>query len=73
MTVYQSPAMEAWIRERFNAAGKKLDMGKSCIRFKKLEDLPLDAMGEAIAKVSVADYIISYEDALKLTKSRKKE
>ena len=70
MTVYQSPGMEAWVRERFQAAGKRLDMGKSCIRFKKLEDLPLDTIGEAIAKVSLADYVMAYEDALKLTKSR---
>ena len=45
----------------FAAAGKKLDMGKACVRFKKLDDLPLDLIGEAIARTSVAEYIASYE------------
>jgi hypothetical protein len=71
MSMYQSP-LESWLRERFQARGKKLDMGKCCIRFRKLEDLPLDVLGEAIARVSVADYIMYYEDGLKAAKSRKK-
>lgn len=41
----------------YTATGKKLDMGKSCIRFKKLEDLALDVVGEYVAKVSVSDLI----------------
>ncbi len=70
MTLYMNPAMERWIREEFEARGQKLDMGKSCIRFRKLEDLPLDVIGQAVAKVPVADYIMLYEDARKLVKSR---
>jgi Domain of unknown function (DU1801) len=70
MTVYQNPVMEQWMREQFQAAGKKLDMGKCCIRFKKLEDVPLEVVGEAIGRVSVADYIMQYEDSRKLIKSR---
>jgi hypothetical protein len=46
-------------------------MGKCCIRFKKLEDLPLDTVGELIARFPVADYIMYYEDAVKLSKSRR--
>jgi hypothetical protein len=73
MALYMNADSERWIREQFQARGKKLDMGKSCIRFKKLEDLPLDVIGEAIAKVPVADYIMFYEDAWKLALSRKKK
>ena len=73
MTVYMMPDLEQWLREQFVARDKKLDMGKSCIRFKKLEDLPLDVVGEAIAKVPVADYLMRYEDSLKLAKARKKK
>ena len=40
-----------WLREAWAKTGKKLDMGKACIRFKKLEDLPLDLIGEAIRRV----------------------
>ncbi|HEY1074586.1 MAG TPA: DUF1801 domain-containing protein [Patescibacteria group bacterium] len=61
MSVYGSPNIEAWFREAFAKAGKKLDMGKSCVRFKKLEDLPLDIIGQTIARVSVENYIAHYE------------
>lgn len=55
---------EAWFRERWARSGKKLDMGKSCVRFKKLDDVALDALSEAIARVSVAEHIARYEAAL---------
>ena len=43
------------------AAGKKLDAGKSCIRFKKIEDLPLDLIAQQVGKYSVEGYIKLYE------------
>jgi hypothetical protein len=58
----------AWFRERFADAGKKLDMGKSCVRFRKLDDLPLDVIGDAVARVSVEDYIEHYERSRDLRK-----
>jgi hypothetical protein len=45
--------------------GKKLDMGKSCIRFKKLNDLALDVIGEAIRRVPARKFIAHYESAIK--------
>jgi hypothetical protein len=51
----------SWFRERWTATGKKLDMGKSCVRFKRLEDVPLDVVGEAIARNSVDEFIAQYE------------
>jgi hypothetical protein len=45
----------------FAAAGKKLDMGKSCIRFKRAEDLAEDALAEAIASVPLQSFIAEYE------------
>ncbi|MFO0875135.1 MAG: DUF1801 domain-containing protein [Phycisphaerales bacterium] len=53
-----------WFREAWARTGKKLDMGKACIRFKKLEDLPLEVIGEAIRRVSAKKYIEQYEKAL---------
>ncbi len=53
--------VEARLREGFTAAGKKLDMGKSCVRFKSPDDLPLDVVGEIIASVSVERWIEIYE------------
>ena len=58
---YQNPAMEKKLREGFARAGKKLDMGKACIRFKRLEDLPLEVIGEAVASTPPEKFIEQYE------------
>lgn len=57
-----------WFREEWAKTGKKLEMGKSCIRFKKAEDLPLGLIGEAVKRVPAASYIQACEAAL--TKQR---
>ncbi|MEZ5175656.1 MAG: DUF1801 domain-containing protein [Acidimicrobiia bacterium] len=44
-------------RDAYVATGKRLDMGKSCVRFRHLADLPLDLIGEAIASMPVGDFI----------------
>jgi hypothetical protein len=46
-----------WFREAWARTGKKLDMGKACIRFKKVEDLPLEVIGEAIRRVPASVYV----------------
>jgi hypothetical protein len=65
MTAYMNTEMTNWLQSEFAARGKKLDMGKACIRFKKVEDLPLDVIGEAIARVPVDVYISRIEAVLK--------
>ncbi len=65
MCIYGSREHEAWFREQWARTGKKLDMGKSCIRFRKLDDLPLDLIGQAVARVPVNDCIAFYEAVLK--------
>ena len=62
---YGDTARRKALIDAFKAAGSKLDMGKSCIRFKKLEDLPLEAIGTAVAAISVDAYIASYEASRK--------
>ena len=62
-SVYGDPKTEAWFKERYAASGKKLNMGKSCLRFRHVEDLPLDVIGETIARVGLDDYVAHYEDA----------
>jgi hypothetical protein len=64
MTVYGDPKTEQWFRKIYAASGKKLNMGKSCVRFKKLEDLPLDVIGQAIARVPVKEYVARIEKFL---------
>ncbi len=50
-------------REQWQATGKKLDMGKSCVRFRRLNDVPLEVVGEAIARTSVEELIADDERA----------
>ncbi|MEX0761608.1 MAG: DUF1801 domain-containing protein [Dehalococcoidia bacterium] len=61
MNVYGEPGSEQWFHERYKASGKKLDMGKSCVRFKKLDDLPLDLIAETIASTPPTRFIEKYE------------
>jgi hypothetical protein len=65
MSVYGNKELEEWFVKEYRASGKKLDMGKSCVRFKRVEDLPLDVIGKAIAKTSVDEFIAMYEKARK--------
>ena len=70
MAVYMSGIyMSEDARERFEteyrATGKRYDVGKSCVRFRKLDDLPLDVIGKAIASTDVDAFIERYETARK--------
>lgn len=60
MTSY-SGDQEQVLRDGFAKAGKKLDLGKSCLRFKKLDDLPLDVIGKVIAATPPQEFIAQYE------------
>ncbi len=61
MNVYGDNETLQWFTAGFAAAGKKLDMGKACVRFKKLDDLPLDFIGDVIARTQMSEYITGYE------------
>jgi uncharacterized protein YdhG (YjbR/CyaY superfamily) len=63
MCAYVDPAQDRALRDGFAAAGLKLDMGKSCLRFKRLADIPLDVIGNVIGSTSVEGYIARYEEA----------
>lgn len=69
MNIYGNTETEQWFTEAYRASGKRLDMGKSCVRFKSLDDLPVELVGQAIAKTSPAEYIQIYEDSRKRFKS----
>ena len=70
MCVYGDKATEQWFRKAWQAAGKKLDMGKSCVRFKKLEDVSLEVIGQVIARVPVDEYIRRIEKVLGTTSKK---
>lgn len=65
MCLYVDGEHQNWFRAAWAKSGKKLDMGKSCVRFKKLEDLPLDVIGKSIARVTARKYAAFCEAAVK--------
>lgn len=66
MGIYANKELYSWfVNEYPKFSSKKLDMGKSCMRFKKEEDIPYDLIGELVQKVSVEDWISTYETAFK--------
>ncbi len=66
MGIYADKPLFNWfINEYTKFSKKKLDIGKSCMRFKKPEDIPFDLIGELVSKISVQDWITTYESQLK--------
>lgn len=63
--IYGSEEITARFREKWEAAGRKLDMGKGCVRFKRLEDVPLEVVAEAIRSVPVEKFIEIYEQNIR--------
>lgn len=63
MTVYGDPAIRKEFTAAYKKAGKKLDMGGCCVHFKTLADLPLDVIGETIARVSMDKYVAHYQQS----------
>ncbi len=62
-------ALLKWFQDEYKLfSKKKLDMGKVCIRFKKEEDIPYEIIGELSKKISVRDWILTYESSIKSSK-----
>jgi hypothetical protein len=60
LCAYGDAKLDAWFRAAYAKAGKKLDMGKGCLRFKTLDALPLDVIGELVRKVPLDGYVAQY-------------
>jgi hypothetical protein len=73
MGVYGDSANATKFKTAFEKGGKKLDMGKSCVRFKSVEDLELGAIGDAIAAMPVDEYIAYYEESRMKTKTGRRK
>lgn len=66
MMVYADKNLHDWFAAEYAKRVKgKLDMGKSCIRFKKVDQIPFDLIGELASKVTVQQWIDQYESAFK--------
>lgn len=66
MGIYGSPELLDWFVNEYPKHCKtKLDMGKSCIRFKKMDQIPYELIGELMKKMTVKKYVSIYEEAIK--------
>ncbi len=66
MGIYANPELMKWFVEEYpKHCKRKLDMGKSCIRFKKMEEIPFELIGQLIQKMTVKEWIDIYESLLK--------
>ena len=64
MGMYANKELYDWfVAEYPKHSTRKLDMGKSCIRFNKFEEIPFELLGELVTKISVAEWIETYESA----------
>jgi len=66
MGIYAKPELMEWFKEEYpNHCKRKLDMGKSCIRFKKIEEIPYDLIAELMTKMTPKEWIGIYEENIK--------
>ena len=69
-SVYSLPGQAEEFEAAYRATGKRYDMGKSCVRFRKLDDLPLELIGETIAAIDLNTFVTDVEDARQTHKHR---
>ncbi len=73
MGIYSDPKLLNWfVTEYPKHSNQKLDMGKSCVRFKKLDEIPYKLIGELMKKMTVKDWVGKYEAELKPTQIKAK-
>ena len=72
MSVYSDSKIRTEFETAYKQTGKKLDMGGCCVHFKKLDDLPLDVVGNTIARVPVDHYVERYQNSRTKRNPKKK-
>jgi uncharacterized protein YdhG (YjbR/CyaY superfamily) len=63
--LYGSPELLHWFEEAYAKTGNKLDMGKGCVRFKNMDKIPYELIGQLAGKVSLQDYLVVYQKNFK--------
>jgi hypothetical protein len=71
MGCYGGSELEKWFRKSWTATGRKLDMGKCCVRFKNLDDVALDVVGEMIRRQPTKGFVAHYESLMASLGSKK--
>lgn len=72
MGLYKGPLLDWFTKKWKTASPKKLDIGKSCVRFRKPEDIPLELIGELVSKMTAKEWIAIYEKEIKGSGKNKK-
>lgn len=70
---YMDPELMSWFEAEWRKTGKRWDAGKSCVRVKRLEDIPLDLVGKVVKKMPVKSFVAVYESALPAAVLAKRE
>ena len=73
MSVYADPKLRRGFQLAYKRTGKKLDMGGCCVHFRTLDDLPLDVVGDTIARVAVDQYVERYKNSRTKRNPKKKK
>ncbi len=68
--IYMSDESRAEFETAYKATGKRLDIGKSCVRFRRLDDLPLDLIGDSIAAIPCDEFVASVKDVHSIRKGK---
>ncbi len=70
MGIYGDETLRRWFEDAYRKTGKRMDIGKACVRFKTPDALPLDLVGSAVGAMTMEDFIALYEKARGNTKPR---
>jgi uncharacterized protein YdhG (YjbR/CyaY superfamily) len=73
MGLYADPGLLAWFQQEYVKTGLKLDMGKSCIRFKRMGQIPYTLIGQLVAKMSLQDFLNLYTEVIARPSPRSKK
>ncbi|HEX4976875.1 MAG TPA: DUF1801 domain-containing protein [Nocardioides sp.] len=68
MCLYADDGLEEWFRQQYAARGMKLDLGKSCVRFRSLDEVPLDVLAALLRRVTPEQHIARYEESRAATR-----
>lgn len=68
--IYADEGARTRFEKAYKRTGKRYDVGKSCVRFRALDDLPLDVLGEAIGSVPLDDFVASYQAGRRVARGR---
>ena len=68
--IYVDAGLAAWFEQAWRETGKRLDMGKGCVRFKRLEDVPLELIGETLRRMPLQDFLATYQAGIPASKKK---